>query len=125
MSTTRALLQLLIASMDADEQRSTTLTGIAQSVHTMSEAIQLLAAQVAAQTDQITALQASIDTKQEAIATAIAALQQQVADGGVDPAALQAIADTLAANTAAIDAAALDVADTPVPEAPAPVDPPV
>ena len=95
------------------QRHPSTLTGIAQRLDTMSEAIQLLAKQVADQTTQITALQASIDTKQEAIAAALAALNQQIADGAADPAALQAIADTLTANTAAIDAAALDVDDTP------------
>ena len=114
---TRALLNLLSSSVDADEQRSLTLTGLAQSTHLMSEAIQALAAQVAAQTDQITALQASIDAKQEAIAAALAGLNQQIVDlsaAGVDPVALQAIADALTANSAAIDAAATDVTDTPV-----------
>lgn len=120
MSTTRALVALLAQSLDADDHLVAALHTLAGDIRAMSVELQNLTAAVAAQASAITALQTAVDSKQEAIATAIAGLEQKIADlGGIDP-ALQAILDGLTANNAALAAATQDVIDTPVPVNPAP-----
>jgi len=80
----------------------------------MSELLQQLTAEVATSATKITALQASIDAKQEAIAASIAALEAALAEAA-DPTALQALLDAIKANNGQIDEATADVDSTPLP----------
>lgn len=78
----------------------------------MSELLQQLNAEVAAQGEKITSLEIAIDTKQEAIAASLAALEAALAEAA-DPAAVQALIDAVKANNGQIDAATADVDSTP------------
>lgn len=80
----------------------------------MSELLQKLNAEVTMQAEKITALQTSIDAKQEMIAASIAALEAALTEAA-DPTALQALLDAIKANNGQIDDAAADVDATPLP----------
>lgn len=88
------------------------------------QSIMATVAEIQAQADalasQVTDLQTSVDTVQAAIAAAVAAFEQQIEDlkaqiaaGGTDPAALQAIADKLTVAKDALAAAKADLDATP------------
>jgi len=91
----------------------------------MGETQATIAATVADIKNDVVTLQAAVDTKQEAIASAIlglnttiAELKDQLAAGGTpDQAALDALGQSLADIKAGLEAVTTDVAETPVPEA--------
>lgn len=110
-------------SHGADDKVRQMFTSIMETLQPMSELLRQLTDQVAANEAAIAQLQVTVDAKQEALALAIATLQDTIANG-VDPTALAGVIARLQAATAAVDAINTDVADTPVPEAaPIPVDP--
>ncbi len=115
MTTTRALLALLITSIDTDEKLCRDQSTILTEIRAMNEVVNEIKDGVATLTQNAADLQQRVDTLQETVAGAFAALTALINAGSPDAASLIEIRDALAANNAALAATAQDVADTPVP----------